>query len=525
MSSDNTLDKKVMAQTLLSRGRYPEAKVLLRQACEADPRDPEAWYGLGLANGLIGDFMSATACFERVVRLNPGSAGAYRNLAKALVKLGRFEEAVAAYRGVLRIAPADLETHRYLNATLERMGRLDEARAGYERMLELSPGNPDILAAIARLFEVGGDRQRAREALMPLVRQSPDNPKVAIAFAAVCEGAEECDHAISMLERIAADPKTGEPSDIESEIHFALGRLYDERKAYDQAFGHYQQANRVKGASFDLDEFARHVDEVIRTFSAEAMTRAPSSTIPTGTAVFIVGMPRSGTSLVEQILASHPDVAAGGELYEFTNLVIEIRDLVASRSPYPRYLAELTGDVSNTAARRYLEQLRGISATRRYVTNKMPHNFLYLGLISMILPQARIIHCRRDPRDACLSCFFQDFTRGHDYCYELETLGAYYRQYQRLMAHWEQVIEPPFFALNYEKLVTDQEGQTRRLLAYLDLPWDDDCLQFHKTGRLIQTASYDQVRRPLYGKSVGRWKNYERHLQPLLKGLGSPVGP
>jgi Flp pilus assembly protein TadD len=515
-------NKLLTAQTLLSQGRLPEAKSLLEQVSESDREDADAWYGLGIVNGLIGDFATARDCFEHVVRLRPGMARAYINLAKAQIGLGKFEEAVSAYRSALNITPDDLDTHRYLNATLERLGRLDEARAGYDRMLALSPDNPEILAARVMTYEITGDRKRAGDELSPLITRYPDNPKIAVAFAAVCKEADRCGEAIGRLEAILGNPEAGLQREMESEIHFSLGRLYDDREDYDKAFGHYRQANRLKGRTFDIAGFIRQIDEVIETFSAGALNSAPRSTVPTGSAVIIVGMPRSGTSLVEQILASHPDVAAGGELHEFANLAIDIRKLVASRNVYPRYLNELTTDICNTVARRYLDRLNDISSTSRYITNKMPHNFLYLGMISRVLPQARIIHCRRDPRDTCLSCYFQDFTRGHEYCYDLETLGAYYRQYQRLMAHWERVIDQPIHTIQYEELVADQETRTRRLLEFLDLPWDDGCLQFHYTRRLVQTASYDQVRQPLYTRSVGRWKNYEKYLHALMKGLGSP---
>jgi tetratricopeptide (TPR) repeat protein len=397
-----------MAQTLLDQGQLPEAKLLLEQVCKTDRQDSEGWYGLGIVNGMIGDFATARDCFENVVRLRPNMARAYINLAKAFVGMGQYEAAVSAYRAALNITPGDLDTHRYLNATLVRMGRLDDAIAGYDRMLALSPGNPELLAAKAKIFEIRGNKKQAYEQLGPLIEQYPKNPNIAVAFAAVCKEVDKCDDAIRMLESILASPESRLHHEIECEISFALGNLYDDRKDYDKAFGHYLHANRIKGRTFDIANFAGHIDDVIHTFTAEALKKAPQSTLPTGSAVFIVGMPRSGTSLVEQILASHPEVAAGGELHDFANLVIEIQDLVDSRKRYPRYLNDLTTDICNTVAQRYLDRLAGISTTSRYITNKMPQNFLYLGLVSRILPQARIIHCRRDPRDTCVSCFFQD---------------------------------------------------------------------------------------------------------------------
>ena len=521
MAKENVLtrNKKKKAQELLSQGRFSEAMVILEIICNRDRQDADCWINLGIIYGRRENFTKARECFEQVVRLKPNSVDAYTNLAKTLIPLGLFKEAALAYQKALDNKPDDLIIHQYLNATLVRSGKLDEAYAGYDRMLELSPGNPQIIAAQAKVLEIKGDKNQAYELLKPLIKQYPDNPKVAVAFAAVCNDVGHCDDATRMLEAIIGNSQNKLQREITSEIHFSLGQLYDVAADYKKAFSHYHQANMVKGRTFDIGEFATLVDEAIETFSAEALNKAPSSTIPTNSAVFIIGMPRSGTSLIEQILASHPDVSAAGELYDINNLVTEISNLVDTHDVYPRYLNVLTSNICNTIAQRYLNLLNNISSTSLYVTNKMPQNFLILGLISKLFPQARIIHCQRDPRDTCISCFFQDFNQQHEYADNLETLGAYYRQYKKLMDHWGKVIDMPVITIQYEELVTDQEYQTRRLLELLALPWDNACLNFHNNKRVIQTASYDQVRQPIYNKSVGRWKNYENYIQPLLKVL------
>jgi tetratricopeptide (TPR) repeat protein len=521
MAKDNILtrNKKKKAQELIAQGRHSEAMVILENICERDRRDADAWLNLGKIRSMGSEFTKARECFELVVRLKPHSAEAYTNLAQALNSLGRFQESISAYQKALKIKPDDLIVHGQLNATLVRWGKLDEAIAGYDRMLELSPENPQVIALKVNVLERKGEKTQAYALLKPLINLYPDNPDLAVAFAAVCNEVGHCDEATRMLEAIVDNPKISLQQDLACDVHFSLGKLYDGAANYQKAFSHYLKANMIKGRTFDIRKFTRNIDEVIKTFSAQSLQSAPNATIPTDSAVFIIGMPRSGTSLVEQILASHPDVAAGGELYYVFSLAKEITNLVASRKPYPQYINGLTSDICNTIAQRYLDRLNDISSTSRYVTNKMPQNFLILGLISILFPQARIIHCQRDPRDTCISCFFQDFTQGHEYAYSLETLGGYYRQYERLMDHWSKVIDRPVMTIQYEDLVADQETQTRRLLEFLDLPWDDACLNFYKNERVIPTASYDQVRQPIYNKSVGRWKHYEIYLQPLLKAL------
>jgi len=521
MAKENNLTQsnKKKAQKLLAQGRLTEAMVLLEIICNRDPQDADSLINIGRIYGLRGNFSKARECFEHVVKVKPNSTEAYINLANALIRLGLLQEAVSAYKKVLDIKPDDMVAHKYLNATLVRSGKLVEAYDGYDRMLALSPNNPQVITAKAKVLEIKGEKEKAYELLKPLIKQYPNNPKIAVAFAAVCSDVGHSDDAIKMLENIIDNSQIKLHQEVASETHFALGHLYDKATDYKKASSYYLQANSIKGRTFDIETFTDHIDEIIKTFSAEALKKAPTSTIPTNSAIFIIGMPRSGTSLVEQILASHADVTAAGELYDIINLAKEITNLVDSHTLYPHYLNELTIDLCNSIAQRYINRLNDISSSQKYVTNKMPYNFLVLGLIYKLFPQARIIHCKRDPKDTCVSCFFQNFSHGNDYTFNLETLASYYLQYKKLMDHWVKVIDRPIITIQYEELVTDQENQTRRLLKLLDLPWHNDCLNFYNNERVSHTASYNQVRQPINVKSVGRWKNYEKYIQPLLKSL------
>jgi len=521
MAKENILtrNKKKKVQGLIAQGRHSEAMAMLEIICKGDPQDVEAWLNLGNIYVKRKDLTKGRECFEHVVKLKPKSTEGYINLANVLVRLGLLQEAVSAYQKALDIKPDHMIAHQYLNDTLVKSGLLDEAIAGYDRMLELSPNNPQIIVAKAKVLDRKGDKKQVYELLKPLIMQYPNDAKITVAFAAVCNNDDHRDEATKMLESIVENPQLELQQETAREVHSVLGKLYDGAANYKKAFSHYLQMNMIKGRTIDIDKFTKEIDETIKTFSTEALKKAPNSTIPTNTAIFIIGMPRSGTSLVEQILASHPDVTAAGELNDILKLAKEITGYVDSHSLYPHYLNELTIDLCNTMSQRYINRLHDISSTSRYVTNKMPHNFLVLGLISILFPQARIIHCNRDPKDTCVSCFFQNFTYGHHYATHLETLGTYYRQYKKLMDHWEKVIDRPIITMQYEELVTEQETQTRRLLELLDLPWDNACLNFYNNDRVIHTASYDQVRQPIYDKSIGRWKNYEKYLQPLLKAL------
>jgi hypothetical protein len=304
-----------------------------------------------------------------------------------------------------------------------------------------------------------------------------------------------------------------------SAAHFSLGRLYDRAGDYNRAFVHFQAGNNLKPSDFDRGEFTRFIDDLINTFDVDFMRNAPCAHHGSRRPVFIVGMPRSGTSLVEQILASHPEVCGGGELEDIRHIAFGAGAWLGSSHTYPRVVRELAAADCDTLAAGYLKKLAVLSPQARCVTDKMPQNFLALGLIALLFPEARVIHCLRDPLDTCLSCYFHDFTGYHPYAYRLEGLGFYYRQYQRLMRHWRAVLPIPMLDVVYEDLVADPEAGIRQLLAFCELDWDERCLRFYESERIVHTSSYQQVRRPIYKSSLGRWRHYAAHLEPLRRAL------
>lgn len=306
-------------------------------------------------------------------------------------------------------------------------------------------------------------------------------------------------------------------------IHFSLGKVYDKLGEYDKVFAHYAQGNASSPADFNIDRQEKQLQHIKESYGADFLRSAPRATHGSQRPVFIVGMPRSGTSLVEQILASHSSIAGGGELKNIKQLVDSIPALIGKGARYPHCVDQLTEAHLNMLADRYLKQLAHISADAVRVTDKMPHNFQHLGLIALLFPEARIIHCVRDPLDTCLSCYFQNFGDRHDYSFNLEHLAIHYRQYQQIMAHWKNVLDIPIMKVVYEEHVAEPERFARSLIQYCGLEWEDQCLRFHESKRVVHTSSYEQVRRPIYSDSVQRWKHYERYLGPLKRGLGMGV--
>jgi tetratricopeptide (TPR) repeat protein len=538
-------------------GKHEEAIASCREALRLRPDLAEAHNALGFLLKAQGKLEEATACFQRAISLRPNDAKAHGQLGEISASQKKFSEAIVHYRRAVAANPDDAiswnalggtlldraasqddfteaekcyrraiscrpdtpEFHANLAVLLREHGRYDEAFTCYQRALESKPGYPEAVAGLAQIYEYRGDFDRGYALLRPLIESGTDNSTVALAYAAVSRHVDKRVEAAEFLERLVQQQMKSS-YELRS-MYFALGKLYDAMREYDKAFDRYQQANSLGTARFDIKQNEQAFDDLIRIFSAENLARWPRAANRSGLPVFIVGMPRSGTTLVEQILASHPEVYGAGELPDIHRIVVTLPTTLGSSAPFPQCVADISQKHVDEITERHLATLRGFSGTAGWVTDKMPHNFLALGLIDMLFPGARVIHCMRDPIDTCLSIYFLPFNPSHPYADDLTHLGIYYRQYQRLMAHWRSVLRIPILDVQYEELVNNQEQVSRKMVEFCGLEWNEQCLRFHESGRTVSTHSYDQVRRPIYKKSVARWKNYEKHLTPLIEALGN----
>lgn len=480
-----------LGNALQAVNRIEEAIAHYETALAARPDFVEAHCNLGVAFHALKRTAAAIACYERALALKPDDFDAHYNMGLALWAANRLDEARAHYEAALATKPPYAEAYRSFGHLLLELGRIEEATVAFETAVEIAPRRPKYYRDLVDLKRVrAGDRH------------------------------------LTALEDLARDLGSL-PADERMELHFALGKAYADLERHEPSFRHLLEGNALKRQRIAYDEPAalRALERTQAVFTPALMQAKQGGGDPSAVPVFILGMWRSGTTLVEQIVASHPNVFGGGESRDFEKAVAAFGEPAA----FPDAVQAMTGEQLRQFGARYLEGVTAlvppaqrITGAER-ITDKMPSNFRFVGLIHLALPNARIVHVRRDPIDTCLSCFSKLFTDEQPYIYNLGELGRYYRAYRSLMEHWRRVLpDGVMLDVSYEEIVDDLVLQARRIIAHCGLPWDESCLAFHTTSRPVRTASAAQVRRPIYRTSVGRPRPHPHLLRPLVEGLGEP---
>ncbi|MDP6933650.1 MAG: sulfotransferase, partial [Myxococcota bacterium] len=444
-------------------------------------------------------------------------SGAHANLGAALLQCGRTKEALPHYRRAVQLRPRDTVLAAKLSTVLTWCGHTQEAEERLGAILSREPAHAGAAANLADLLEHRGDFVKAAEVLRPALDQGTMDPNLACVHAVLMRRMGRPEQAVPHLRRVLAGSNSREQEVV---LQHALAFQLDATGEVDEAFAAALRANQLRSARFDHGVWERYQQALLAVYAQDRWPRIPRSSQDEPGLVFVVGMPRSGSSLCEQILASHPEIHGAGERTDVLELVGGLQARLGAPEPYPLCVPRLDGEALGVLADEHRSLLMALGDGARYVTDKLPHNFLHLGLLAQLHPGAQVIHCIRDPLDTCLSCFFQNFDAKNPYATSLEDLGVYWRGYQRLMAHWKQVLPLPIHEVRYETLVAEPEVETRRLLSFLGLPWEPSCLSFHESSRRVHTASYDQVRQPIYQSSVGRSDRYHHHLGPLIDALG-----
>jgi tetratricopeptide (TPR) repeat protein len=472
-----------MANALDRLGRHEEAIQRYRQAIALKPDLADAYINLASPLIALGRWQEAVECSDQAIKLRPEAVQAHCNRGLALSRLERHEESLASFDAALAIDSDYARALMSKSSLAYVLGRLDDARAAAEKMSKIDSRQARSYLVLAQTKEF-----------------ALDDPQLAEMESLVKEG-----EALSTFDRMA--------------LHFSLGEIYEKLGEHERSFRHYLDGNTIQrqAVSYDENLWLGTLGRIPRIFTPEFLATKAGHGDPSAEPIFIVGMPRSGTTLVEQILAGHPRVHSCGEIRHFAFGLFALKG-----TDYPENVRAIRSDEIGELAGAYLKKaMASIPAAADRFTDKMPGNVLYAGLIHLVFPNARIIHVRRHPIDNCVSCFSQFFVEGQPYANDLGELGRYYRAVEQVAAHWHRVLPSGIMLdVQYEEVVTDIETQARKILDFCGLEWSDACLDFHKVERPILTASAAQVRKPLYSTSVGRWRAYGDRLQPLFEALG-----
>jgi len=504
-----------LAFLLNDLGRFDEAVAAAERAIDINPQLADAYFNLAQIEMSRMRYTEAQHWIDALIAFAPQHAGALTARAQLLVKGERYQDALACVRQALTIAPDSANAHNVLGKVLQALEQHDEAARAFDRAATL-PGTvaEEALVEHASLLMETGNKEEAIAAFDRTLERFPGSVRV-MAARSDSKTYRTDDPDIAAMEAAlvrAVKPAVGD----QMSLHFALGKAYLDTGNSERAFFHLDKGNALQRASFHYDaaQTGEWMQKIAATFTPALMQKFKDAGAASERPLFIVGMPRSGTTLVEQILASHPGIHGAGELSA-------LRHAVERAGAFPDDVATWGKDDFGRIGRDYLSRTEHHAPDALRVVDKMPANFWYAGLIPLILAGARIIHCRRDPVDTCLSCYSKHFAGEQLFAYQLDELGAFHREYQALMDSLRKVLPPDrFLEVDYESVVDDLEDEARRLISFAGLPWDDACLSFHKTRRIVRTASVSQVRQPIYATSKGRWRRHAAYLGPLLSALG-----
>ncbi len=507
---------------LRRKGDLPAACRHLARAAVLDPRLPEARYQVGVVLHALDRLDDAVRALDEALKLRPGMVPALYERGQVLNRLQDFEAAADCFERGLNLDPNSPLLYHGLARTRHLQGRCEEARLLLAQALAKGGDTAECHTMLGLVHQSQGDFDAAIIDFEHAIASNPAHGHAHLCLALISESADPTAQ-VRELERVR-DLGTLD-TEQRASLAFALGSGYEKMGDTDAAFASYRIANDLRHAQFPID-IADLRSKAARLRAIFGQDRFANNAGAVGSdserPVFVVGMPRSGTTLGEQILASHPQVHGHGELDGIRKIEWQLPRRLGGTRPYPECITALSSEVAVSLAGEYLARLEQDAPEALRSVDKMPHNFERLGLIALLFPRARVIHCMRDPVDTCLSNYFHDFVSDHRHTYDLDALGRFYRYYAELMAHWRAVLPISMFDVSYEALVGDQEGWSRKLVDFLGLPWDERCLAFYQSGRPVYTYSLWQVRQPIYSTSIQRWRPYAKHLGPLFDALEMP---
>lgn len=488
---------------------------------DQEPNHDEANNFMGSVRADEGKYSQAINFIAKAINNRPNEAAYHNNLALILYQAKYYENALLACNKAISINPDNGQTYFIKGRALRELGSMEEALDSFIIAKKSMPKYLELRSEIGNILAVLGRFDEAEKELREALKMSPGNSSVQGQLSSLTiKKVTSSD--IEEMEVSLKNPNVGGRG--KATLLFGLGKAYEKHEHYDKAFECFEQANNLRRDSYDgnyvYNKDVRRLTKAANIVNKDLIDKLSGHGCADATPIFILGMPRSGTTLTEQILASHTEVHGAGELGDLDQIIH--RYCFEKNRRHPAGLELLKTEELEKLGALYIEKLRQHNGQSLYVTDKMPGNFFHVGMIHLMLPNAKVIYCRREPADICLSIYKHNFNDGHMYSTDLHEVGDYNYHFRQLMDHWQQVLPGFMHVVQYEDMVAAQEHETRKLLKFCGLPWEDNCLQFHKSKRAIRTLSLTQVRQPVYSKSVMLWKNYKKHLKPLLEALKLP---
>lgn len=507
-----------LISVLIEAERIAEARTVAEAHLERAPRDAELHRNFGRIFMLDSDLDKAETAFRNAIGRDAQKAESYVGLSQVLFEKNHPKLALIEAEQALRLDPDNAAACHQAAIAKAHLGDAEAAKLLYQKAMDLKPDLTASRLALGHLALEQGDFDTARAHFETAANSADDALSAQIALARLDKITEDSP-VFQALEAALPGANSMLPQKATA-LHYALGDCYEKLKRHDEAFAQFEAGARIKRSliSYDPEDTDRLTDDLIATFDADMIERLRGSAISSAKPIFVLGMPRSGTTLTESILDAHPGVVGAGELNDLQNLFGRLDN---GQSNVPQALRTMPDDVLTRRAEDYIEVLSGHASDPARVVDKMPANFQLIGLIHGVMPNARIIHISRDPLDICLSCYTRLFERSQMHSYNQIELGRYFNNYVRVMNHWRATLPSgAFHSIRYEELVDDLESVARGMINYCGLDWDPACLKFHTGQRRVRTASVQQVRQPLYSSSKAKWRRYEEHLQPLIETIG-----
>jgi len=496
--------------------RYDDALESYNKAIDLRPDYAEAYLNRGLTLYTLKKYGEALESYDKAIAIRPNYAEAYNNRGRTMQQLRRYDDAVEDYRKAIELKPDYLTAYHNHGAILRRMMKFDETLANCDKAITRNPNHAPAWNNRGDILVGMGKMQEAEQMFLKALELKPDMPAPLFSLT-VIRKYKDPDHADStQIQMLLNKPHLSQHD--RGLLYFALGKIYDDCGLYDEAFESYRHANEICNANVtnNPDQLIAFTNNVINVFSKKFLAQTFPFASDNQSPLFILGMPRSGTTLLASMLSNHPAIATAGELPTMIDSTTYMSGMIGTSALFPQVIKEITPDVAFQLISDYEKRLRrDVGPEIPYVIDKHPFNYKLLGLIAMLFPKAKIIHCTRHPLDTCLSNYFQRFALEYNYAFDLENIAYYYKEYLRFMEHWRKVVPMPMIDISYEDTITNTEQTARKVLDFLGLEWDERCIAPHTNPCVVETASKWQVRQPIYKQSLERWRHYEKHLQPL----------